>query len=435
MGKSFLQIRPYIELKMSNNQASNTFTPAPKPPGFESFSPRLIHGVAHFPLYYMRGGTSTGVVIWEPHLPQSLELKEELIRRVMGVPLSGETKGNKQISGLGRGPATSNKVFMLNLHNGPEADLSSTLAQLAADKSAIDWSVNCGNMSSALPIYALETGLIKAQKPLTQLRIFNTNTKVITDARLSTPEGDSLVPADTEIPGVMGEFPGVELSLREPIGAKTGKLFPTGNRKDVFAGVTASCLDVAVPMVIVNAAELGKNGDETSDALNHDQALLLRLREIWVEAGLKMGLKKRNGELMSRTDLENSETVPKICMVSPPKRSGHITVRYFTPQSAHNSLAVTGGCCLATACLLPGTVAHDVAHDLQEFSNEEREIVVDMENPAGILRARICGHLSGQGATIPWAAYTRNTQVFMRGYVPIYTPSVELMHFFKGVSN
>lgn len=411
---------------MTNNKA----LPAPKPPGCESFSPRLFNGIAHFPLYYMRGGTSTGVVIWEPHLPKDLALKEELIRRVMGVPVEGEVKGNKQINGLGRGPATSNKVFMLNHHEGPEAELSSTLAQLAADKSAIDWSVNCGNMSSALPIYALETGLLQAQKPLTQLRIFNTNTKVITDARLSTPEGNVVVPADTEIPGVMGLFPGVELSLRQPIGAKTGKLFPTGNRKDVFAGITASCLDVAVPMVIVNAADLGKRGDEMPDALNQDQALKAKLREVWVEAGLKMGLKKRNGEPMTRTELENSETIPKICMVSPPQRSGHITVRYFTPQTAHNSLAVTGGCCLATACLLPGTVAHDVAQNLSAFTDEEKEIVVDMENPAGILRARIRGALSGEGASIPWAAYARNTQVFMRGYVPIYTPSQALMDFF-----
>lgn len=413
--------------------SSPTALSAPKPPGFESFTPRLLNGVAHFPLYYMRGGTSTGVVLWEPHLPQALTLREELIRRIMGVPVTGETKGNKQINGLGRGPATSNKVFILGMHEGPEADLSSTLAQLAADKSAIDWSVNCGNMSSALPLYALETGLIPAQKPVTQLRIFNTNTKVITDARVNTPEGDACVPADTEIPGVMGEFPGVELSLRNPIGAKTGKLFPTGNRKDVFAGVTASCLDVAVPMVIVSAAELGKNGDETVDALNQDHALKARLREIWVEAGLKMGLKKRNGEPMTREELENSETIPKICMVSAPQAQGHISVRYFTPQSAHNSLAVTGGCCLATACLLPGTVAHDLAQNLVSFSGEEKEIVVDMENPAGTLRARICGALTSEGAMIPWAAYARNTQVFMRGYVPIYNPSEALMAFFKGV--
>ena len=413
--------------------SSPTALSAPKPPGFESFTPRLLNGVAHFPLFYMRGGTSTGVVLWEPHLPQALAPREELIRRIMGVPVTGETKGNKQINGLGRGPATSNKVFLLGLHEGPEAELSSTLAQLAADKSAIDWSVNCGNMSSALPLYALETGLIPAQKPVTQLRIFNTNTKVITDARVNTPEGDASVPADTEIPGVMGEFPGVELSLRNPIGTKTGKLFPTGNRKDVFAGVTASCLDVAVPMVIVSAAELGKNGDESVDALNQDHALKARLREIWVEAGLKMGLKKRNGEPMNRAELENSETIPKICMVSAPRAHGHISVRYFTPQSAHNSLAVTGGCCLATACLLPGTVAHDLAQNLVGFSGEEKEIVVDMENPAGTLRARVCGALSGEGATIPWAAYVRNTQVFMRGYVPIYNPSEALMAFFKGV--
>lgn len=416
---------------MSNIKASLV----PNPPGIESFTPRLIHGVAHFPLYYMRGGTSTGVVLWEPHLPQALELKEELIRRIMGVPVSGETKGNKQINGLGRGPATSNKVFILNMHEGPEADLSSTLAQLAADKSSIDWSVNCGNMSSALPLYALETGLIKALMPLTTMRIFNTNTKVITDARVNTPKGNAYVPSDTEIPGVAGAFPGVELSLRHPIGAKTGKLFPTGSRKDVFAGVSASCLDVAVPMVIVNAADLGKDGDESIEALNQDHALKARLREIWVEAGLKMGLKKRNGDPMTRTELENSETIPKICMVSPPRGAGHISVRYFTPQSAHQSLAVTGGCCLATACLLPGTVAHEVAQRLTGLTREEQEIVVDMENPAGILRARICGALSGEDAVIPWAAYTRNTQVFMRGDMPIYTPSEALMAFFNGVEN
>lgn len=420
----------HLRVNMSNNKALT----APLPPGFSSFSPRLLNGVAHFPLYYMRGGTSTGVVIWEPHLPESLPLKEELIRRVMGVPIEGETKGNKQISGLGRGPATSNKVFMLNLHEGSEAELSSTLAQLAADKSAIDWSVNCGNMSSALPLYALETGLIQAQTPLTSLRIFNTNTQVITDARVNTPEGNANVPADTEIPGVMGSFPGVELSLRNPIGAKTGKLFPTGHRKDMFAGVEASCLDVAVPMVIVKAADLGKQGDESPEALNQDQALKDRLRQIWVEAGLKMGLKKRNGASMTRTELEQSETIPKICMVSPPQRGGHITVRYFTPQSAHQSLAVTGGCCLATACLLPGTVANDVVLNLSTFKADEAEIVVDMENPAGILRARIRGALSDDGAAIPWAAYTRNTQVYMRGYVPIYTPSKALMDFFVAAS-
>jgi len=411
---------------MSNNKA----LVQPKPPGLENFSPRLLNGVAHFPLYYMRGGTSTGVVLWEPHLPAALDIKEELIRRIMGVPTEGETKGNKQINGLGRGVATSNKVFILNMHEGPDADLNSTLAQLAADRSAIDWSVNCGNMSAALPMYALETGLIQADKPLTQLRIFNTNTKVITDARLSTPEGGVTIPADTEIPGVMGAFPGVELSLRQPIGAKTGKLLPTGNLQDVFAGVAASCLDVAVPMVIVKAADLGKRGDEMPDELNQDQALKSKLREIWVEAGLKMGLKKRNGEPMTRTELENSETIPKICMVSAPKRSGHITVRYFTPQTAHNSLAVTGGCCLATACLLPGTVAHEVAQNLEAFTAQERECVVDMENPAGILRARVRGALSAEGATIPWAAYARSSQVFMRGYVPIYNPSKALMDFF-----
>ncbi len=102
------------------------------------------------------------------------------------------------------------------------------------------------------------------------MRIFNTNTRVTTDATVKTPDGTPHIPADTEIPGVMGKFPGVELSLRNPVGAKTGKLLPTGNVIDRFGGVDASCVDVAVPMVIVSAADLGKTAHESIEELARD---------------------------------------------------------------------------------------------------------------------------------------------------------------------
>ena len=127
-------------------------------PELEDFVPRVCAGIPRFPVYYMRGGTSTGIVLWHEHLPEEQALKEELIRAIMGVPGCGETRGNKQTTGLGRGAPTSNKVFIVSRPSTAEADIASTLAQLAADKSAIDWSVNCGNMSAALPMYALDTG-------------------------------------------------------------------------------------------------------------------------------------------------------------------------------------------------------------------------------------------------------------------------------------
>lgn len=407
--------------------ASSPAAPRLPAPALHDFVPRFAHGVLELPVYHMRGGTSTGIVLWEGHLPVDLALREEAIRWIMGVPARGEARGNKQTTGLGRGVTTSNKVFVVNRCDGPEADITSTLAQLAADKAAIDWSVNCGNMSAALPMYALDTGLFAPARGRTVVRIYNTNTRVITDGTVHTPEATPYIPADTEIPGVMGRFPGVELSLRNPVGSKTGKLLPTGNLVDRCAGVDVSCVDVAMPAIFVRASDVGRTGTESVEALTRDAELKARLREIWVEAGLRMGLRKKDGSLMTAEDLANSETVPKVCLVAPGSEGANVTARYFTPQTPHNSLAVTGGCCLAVACLLPGTVAHDVATGLAPLDAVERETVVAMRNPAGVLRARVTAAIEGSAVTIPRAAYERSAQIFLRGHFPVYGASPELL--------
>lgn len=395
----------------------------------QDFVPRMRAGTPEFPLFYMRGGTSTGIVLWHEHLPESQALKEELIRAIMGVPACGETRGNKQTTGLGRGSPTSNKVFIVARSDSAEADIASTLAQLAADKSAIDWSVNCGNMSAALPMYALDTGLMSATAGRTTVRIFNTNTGVTTDAIVRTPDGNALIPADTEIPGVMGRYPGVELTLRHPVGAKTGKLLPTGHPSDQVCGIEVSCVDVAVPMVIVRAADVGKTGHEAPEELSRDSRLKERLREIWVAAGLRMGLRRRGGALMSATELSHSETVPKVCLVSSADSGVNINARYFTPQSPHSSLAVTGGCCLAVACLVPGTVANAVAAGLAPIGETAGICSVSMRNPAGVLRARIGATLGAHGLRVTSVAYERSAQLFMRGHFPVYGASAELREF------
>ena len=393
--------------------------------------PFLHNDVLHVPVSYMRGGTSTGVVLWGPHLTPFGDFREEVIRKIMGVPDTGELKGNKQITGLGRGPATSNKVFIVEPADGVQADFNSTLAQLAAEKSTIDWSVNCGNMSAAIPLFLLNNGLLPAGDPYTEVRVFNTNTSVITDCRVRTPGGQAVIPADTEIPGVVGAFPGVELSLREPVGAKTGQLLPTGNVRDVFDGVEVSCVDVAVPMVILRADALGLRGDESVSSLNANDALKARLRSIWVQAGLAMRL-KRKGVPMTAEELAASETVPKVCLVSPPTQGGHISARYFTPQESHASLAVTGGCCLAAACLIPGTTSHDIAQGVEPLSAQNNERVVAMENPAGILRARVFGCQDDRGGfAFPWVAYERNAQLFMDGFFRIYRLSDAFRNQFR----
>jgi 2-methylaconitate cis-trans-isomerase PrpF len=385
------------------------------------------NGVVDFPVSYMRGGTSTGVVLWEPHLAPFGELRDEIIRKIMGVPESGELKGNKQITGLGRGPSTSNKVMIVERGDGVDADFNSTLAQLAAEKSSIDWSVNCGNMSAAIPLFLLNNRLISTADPVTLIRIYNTNTGIITDCRMHTPGTACCAPDLAEIPGVPGMFPRVELSLRQPAGSKTALLLPTGSVRDVFDGVEVSCVDAAVPMVIISARSLNLRGDESLGSLNADLPLKSRLRSIWVQAGLAMRL-KNDGALMTADELAQSETVPKVCIVSAPKHGGNISVWYFTPQELHASLAVTGGCCLATACLIPGTTAHEMASGILPLSENNEDRLVCMENPVGMLRATVHGsHVSPGHFVIPWVAYERNAQLFMEGCFRIYQPSSALL--------
>lgn len=387
---------------------------------------RRHSGALEIPVHYMRGGTSTGVVVWEALLPQDETLRAELLRHLMGVPQSGTERGNRQITGLGRGPATSNKVFLMGAEQTASGvRLISTLAQLASDHAGIDWSVNCGNMSSALPLWAIDAGLCQLPRGQTcEIEIKNTNTGVLTIARMKRNEDGHFVTA--EIPGVTGAFPGVDLFLQSPVGNKTGALLPTGAVMDVIAGHEVSCVDVAVPMVIVQAGSFGKTGHESIADLEADLPFMKALREVWIEAGLKMGLRRRDGELMSRAEIERSETIPKVCIVGAPRNGGNIAVRYFTPQTGHASLAVSGGCCLAAACLIPGTTAHQLATGIAPLGTELADVEVSIENPAGRLDATVVAALEGGEIKITSAAYRRSAQILMRGYVPLYGASSEL---------
>ena len=403
----------------------------------EGLAPRFFGGMLEIPVYHARGGTSTGIVLLAEHLPPSVALREEVIRNVMGVPLSGEVSGNRQITGLGRGITTSNKVFILEASNRDGFELESTLAQLAADKAAIDWSVNCGNMSAVLPLVAFDTGLAAPRPGRNRIRIFNTNTGIGVDAAIDMPEPGSPPVPDTDMPGVMGRWPGVALSLLDPVGSKTGRLFPTGARRETVDGVEVSCLDFAMPMVIVRAEELGRRADEAPEVLERDASLRERMQPLWVAAGLAMGL-ERDGRKMTAEELAVSETVPKICLVAAPSAAesaagAHIRARYFTPQTCHRTMAVTGGACLAAAALIPGTIAHEVAAGLNELGPEPEDREVGIGNPAGVLGAVIHGARNGEDVSIESAAYLRSAQILIRGHTPIYHASPELVaHYREG---
>ena len=400
----------------------------PALPADPGLAPRMRSGVLEFPVHHMRGGTSTGLVLLEAFAPADRLLREELLRHLMGLPLAGRRAGNRQITGLGRGPATSNKVFFAGLETGPRGlRLVSTLAQMASDHGEIDWSVNCGNMSAALPLWALDTGMVAgAASGAIDIDIRNTNTGVVTTARMLR-EADGRFAA-AEIPGVDGAFAAVDLFLHQPVGAKTGRLLPTGRAIEQVGRYSASCVDVAVPMVILDAAEFGKTAHEPIAELEADGTFMAALRGAWIEAGLRMGLKRRDGSPMDRADIERSETIPKACIVGAPRHGGHLAVRYFTPQSGHASMAVSGGCCLAAAALIEGSVAHRVARGLPRVGDAPGELLVGIENPAGLLEATVAARLDAGGTLqVDSAAYRRSAQVLLRGHVPLYRASDALV--------
>lgn len=391
------------------------------------FQPRQRDGLIEFPVHHVRGGTSTGLVLWEPFAPAEPALREELLRHLMGVPLHGTHPGNRQITGLGRGAPTSNKVFFADWesHAG-DGRLVSTLAQLTGEHAAIDWSVNCGNLSSALPLWALDVGLVTAVPGESRdIAIRNSNTGVISTGRIGFDEQGALLRA--AIPGVDGEFPCVDLFLHDPVGAKTGHLLPTGQVVEQIDGRTVSCVDVAVPMVIALASDFGKTAHEPLAELQGDQAFMAALRRVWVEAGLRMGLRRRDGELLTADELARSETQPKVCIVGPPAAGGNIAVRYFTPQTLHASMAVSGGCCLAAAALMPGSVAGQVARGLRAPSAAFGDIEVAIEHPAGILATTVVARVQAGSLQISSAAYRRTAQVLLRGHVPLYRASPALV--------
>jgi 4-oxalomesaconate tautomerase len=391
--------------------------------------PRFRHGLWEFPVHHMRGGTSTGLVIWGGAAPPDLAAREELLRHLMGVPQHGSAAANRQITGLGRGPATSNKVFFCDIESTAEGPrLVSTLAQLAADHASVDWSVNCGNMSSALQLWALDTGLVQLGSPGPQvLHIRNTNTGVLTTSRMNARTGGGFEHA--VIPGVLGWWPAVDLFLHHPAGAKTGKLLPTGKPFDAIQGVRVSCVDVAVPMVIANAADFGKTAHEDVRELAADAEFMDRFKAVWIEAGLRMGLRRKDGTPMSREEISRSETIPKACIVGAAKEGGDIAVRYLTPQTVHSSMAVTGGCCLAAATLIPGTVAHQLCPKQVEAGGET---AVHIENPAGVLSTAVEAAWTDGSLQIRSAAYQRSTQVLLEGFVPIYNASELLATALEG---
>lgn len=320
----------------------------------------------------------------------------------------------RQIDGIGGGDSLSSKVAIVGLSQREDADIDYLLCQVHINESIVETTLNCGNMLSAVAPFAIEEGLVTTTDPQTVVRIYNENTGVIMLAAVHTPNGCITYEGNTTIDGVPGTAAPIKLSFIEGVGAKTGELLPTKNVVDNINGIPVSCVDVAVPMVIVFAKAMGKTGYESKAELDSDKTFMKKLETLRTSATLKMGL----------GDVSRSIS-PKICMVSKAKNNGSITSRYFTPFDCHDAHAVSGGLCLAAACLIKGSVAYQVAAPIiPEQDLFEQEIVI--EHPSGNLWISVNVDQSGSKLNFPLASFVRAARPLFEGSVMVSSAAVQL---------
>ena len=350
----------------------------------------------------MRGGTSRGPYFLASDLPVDPAKRDAVLLSVMGSPHA------LQVDGIGGSNTLTSKVAIVSPSKHEGADVDYLFAQVSVTEAFVDTKPNCGNMLAGVGPFAIESGLVKAKDPSTLVRIFNVNTQTLVEAVVQTPGGEVQYEGATRIDGVADPAAPIKLTFLDALGAVTGKLLPTGNALDTIQGVETSCIDMAMPLVIMAAEALGKSGKEKPQELDADRALMQRIESIRLEAGRRMGM----GDVAKLV-------VPKPALVSRPAQGGNIASRYFTPHACHKTHAVTGALAVATAAVLPGSVANRYLEP-RGFSGG----VLAIEHPSGRIEVDLVTDRSGATPVVERASFVRTARRIFEGHV--YVPAALL---------
>jgi 4-oxalomesaconate tautomerase len=227
------------------------------------------------------------------------------------------------------------------------------------------------------------------------------NTDSLCRATIQTPGGVVTYAGDTAISGVPGTAAPVLLEFEGTEGSSCGALLPTGAARDVIEGVPVTCIDNGMPVVVIEAAQLGCTGYETPEQLNADSALKARLEVIRLAAGARMNL----GDVTNRV-------VPKMSLVAPARADGAICTRTFIPRVCHEAIGVLGAVSVATACVIPDSVAFAVA--TMPAGDRKR---VSVEHPTGEFTVELEAHVAATGIAIKHCALVRTARALFRGQV------------------
>ncbi len=385
------------------------------------------------PATYLRGGTSKGVFFRLSDLPERCQqpgpARDAFFLRVIGSP----DPYGAHMDGMGGATSSTAKCVILSKSQQPDHDVDYLYGQVAIDKAFVDWSGNCGNLSTGAGAFAIHAGLVDPSRipehGTCEVRIWQANIGKTILAHVPVTNGQVQETGDFELDGVT--FPAAEIVLEflDPSdeGEEGGALFPTGNLVDdlevpasvVKSGVLkATLISAGIPTVFVNAEDIGYEGTELREAINTDPQALARFEAIRVAGALRMGLIKRPEEAATR------QHTPKIAFVAPAKdyrtASGKeiiageidLLVRALSMGKLHHAMMGTCAVAIGTAAAIPGTLVNLAA------GGGERE-AVRFGHPSGTLRVGAQAEQVAGQWTVTKAVMSRSARILMEGWVRV----------------
>ena len=386
------------------------------------------------PATYMRGGTSKGVFFRLEDLPPAAQApgraRDRLLQRVIGSP----DPYGKQTDGMGGATSSTSKCVILAPSTRPGHDVDYLYGQVAIEQDFVDWSGNCGNLSTAAGAFALHAGYVDpARVPadgVCTVRIWQANIGKTILAHVPVAGGQVQEDGGFELDGVT--FPAAEIVLEFLDPADEGEgggsparnsMFPTGHLVDTLevpgiGALEATLITAGIPTVFVDAGAIGFDGTELQPAINGDPAALAKLEAIRVAGALRMGLIRTPEEAATR------QHTPKVAFVAPPRdyvsSSGKriaagdidLNVRAMSMGKLHHAMMGTASVAIATAAAVPGTLVNRAA------GGGARE-AVRFGHPSGTLRVGASVAQADGQWSVTRAVMSRSARILMEGWVRV----------------
>lgn len=354
-------------------------------------------GKDSIPYYHFRGGSSKGLFFQAKDLPKDEGERNTLLLLAM----EGATEGDsRQIGGLGGGSSLTSKVAIVSPSQNPDADLDYYFVQVVLGKGRVSTTQTCGNILAGVLPFAIETGMITPNSPITTAKINIVNTGGFCEVIVQTPNHQVNYKGDVKIDGVVGTAAPIVCNYLDTVGATCGSLLPTGHSKDTVENIEVTCIDNGMPLVLMRAADFGLIGNEHIADLEADESLKTKIEQIRLKAGFLMNL----GDV-------KQQTIPKMCLISPPQKGGVINTRMFIPHVVHEAIGVLAAVSVATACVIPNTVAVGISRV------HENQHLLSIEHPSGEFTVNISYQFVDNKIIIKESGVIRTAKLIAKGQV------------------